>query len=69
MDPLLRGRGLPRYHSRLGMLLFHFPTCISLGRSLGARNRVPDLDRLDENVNSASRTDVAGSILGDKVLL
>ena len=69
MDPLLLDRGLPRCHPKLAMLLSHFQTCISLGWSLGARNRVSDLDRLDENVSSASMTGSAGSILGDRVLL
>ena len=51
------------------MLLSHFLTCISLGRSLGASNRGSDLDYLDKNVSATSITDPAGSILRDKVLL
>ena len=56
MDPLLLGHVLPRCHPKLAMPLSHFLTCILLGRSLCAPNRVLDLDRLDENVSCVSMT-------------
>lgn len=51
MDPLRPGRGLLQCLPKLSLLLSRFVTCILLGPSLGARDGVQGVDRLDEHVS------------------